>query len=238
VRRPSRSSAARSVASLREAGRRHGAIVVAGCVAQQEGERLLTADAPFIDLVVGPDNIPELPRLRARDRGRRAAGRAHRASTLDDPRFLVAQRRGPSALEVTAFVTTMKGCDERCSFCIVPYTRGPERYRTRDDIVRRSRTSSAAGAREVTLLGQTVNSYRPAGPRRARGPRPGRARSSPSLLRRIADEVPGLCGLRYTSPAPASPDARRSGRAHAELPVLAAHVHLPVQSGSDRCSSA
>ncbi|HOU94660.1 MAG TPA: radical SAM protein, partial [Polyangiaceae bacterium] len=138
-------------------GRRPGTLIaVAGCVAQKEGERLLAA-LPQVDLVLGPDNIPELPELLAE---LRAGGppRARAVLDLDAPYFLRARpvpgRQGP-----TAQVTVMKGCDERCSFCIVPRTRGPERYRPAREIVAEARALVAAGAREITLLGQTVNSY-------------------------------------------------------------------------------
>ncbi|MCC6213557.1 MAG: tRNA (N6-isopentenyl adenosine(37)-C2)-methylthiotransferase MiaB [Polyangiaceae bacterium] len=207
-------------------------IGVTGCVAQQEGERLLSR-VPAIDLVLGPDHLAELPALLA-DIEQGAPPRVRTQFDLDAPRFLPAQ---PGALadrrpDPCAFVTVMKGCDERCSFCIVPYTRGPERYRPASEIVGEVERLVAAGVREVTLLGQTVNSYRdPAG---------GGAGSASEgegefacLLRAIAAKVPALARLRYTSPHPRHLDAHLV-RAHAELPVLARHVHLPVQSGSDR----
>ncbi len=199
-------------------------VVVAGCVAQQEGERLLSR-ASLIDVVLGPDNIVELPALIERARGG-APPIARTVFDLDDPRFLVAAPR-EGQREVTSFVTVMKGCDERCTFCVVPYTRGPERYRASDEIVSEIRAMVLGGVREVTLLGQTVNSWH----------EPGEAGESESafasLLRRIADEVPDLARLRYTSPHPRHvTDALV--RAHAELAMLPAHVHLPVQSGSNR----
>ncbi|MCC6552491.1 MAG: tRNA (N6-isopentenyl adenosine(37)-C2)-methylthiotransferase MiaB, partial [Polyangiaceae bacterium] len=208
-------------------------LVVAGCVAQQEGERLLKR-MRAVDVVIGPDNIPELPRLL----GEVALGGLPVVRTVfdvDTPRFLPAPA-GPSA-SPTAYVTIMKGCDERCSFCIVPYTRGPERYRPSAEIVAEIDGLVAGGAREGTLLGQTVNSYRD--PSAALPPAPGADPADPdeselaALLRRIAAEVPGLARLRYTSPHPRhlTPSLIR---AHAELPLLPRHVHLPVQSGSDR----
>jgi len=203
---------------------RHVVVAVAGCVAQQEGERLLSR-APFVDVVIGPDNIPELPALveGALDG---APPIARTVFDLDDPRFLNATPH-PSQPEVTSFVTTMKGCDERCTYCIVPYTRGPERYRSAAEIVGEIRALVDGGVREVTLLGQTVNSWH----------EPGGDTERPSefasLLRRIADEVPELLRLRYTSPHPRHLTDELI-RAHAELPMLPRHVHLPVQSGSNR----
>jgi tRNA-2-methylthio-N6-dimethylallyladenosine synthase len=205
-------------------------LVVAGCVAQQEGERLL-GRMPAVDLVLGPDNIPELPAL-LRDLELGAPPRARTVWDVEAPRFLTAPT--VATARPTAFVTTMKGCDERCSFCIVPYTRGPERYRPSDEIVAEVAWLVARGVREVTLLGQTVNSYRDPGRRldRAVASEEGESEFA-ALLRAIAAGVPDLLRLRYTSPHP-----RHLGpslvAAHRDLAVLPRHVHLPVQSGSDR----
>src|SRR5436190_12266122 len=132
-------------------------LAVAGCVAQQEGEKLLQR-VPHLDLVIGPDNLGELPAL-ALEQMSGAPPRARTVFDVDAPRFLAATPR-PGEAPVSAYVTTMKGCDERCSFCIVPYTRGPERYRPAAEIVAEISRFVAAGTREVTLLGQTVDSYR------------------------------------------------------------------------------
>jgi tRNA-2-methylthio-N6-dimethylallyladenosine synthase len=150
---------------------------------------------------------------------------------LDAPRFLAAAPRTGEA-PVSAFVTTMKGCDERCSFCIVPYTRGPERYRSSEEVVGEIARWVDAGAREVTLLGQTVDSFRDPGLPPPVSSDPDESQF-PALLRAIAMRVPRLARLRYTSPHPRHATAELA-RAHAELDVLARHVHLPVQSGSDR----
>lgn len=217
---------------------------VAGCVAQQEGERLLRR-VPELDLVFGPDNIAELPALLAElESG--APPQVRTVHDLDRPRFLRAEP-GLGRAGVTAHVTVMKGCNERCSFCIVPHTRGPERYRESHEIVDEIARLVGAGVGEVMLLGQTVNSYRdPAG---ALEPAPG-AGEAPwththptsarqdeselaSLLYRIAREVPGLRRLRYASPHPRHLTMSLI-RAHQELPFMVRHVHLPVQSGSDR----
>lgn len=216
-------------------------IAVAGCVAQQEGERLLKR-MPQIDLLIGPDQIAELPNaLEALDHG--APPRLHVGFDLDEPRFLSA-RPEPGSAAVSAFVTVMKGCDERCSFCIVPTTRGPERYRPAPDIVAEIARLVAAGTREITLLGQTVNSYRDPSrslPEAARPDgewnfsciEPADESEFPALLRRIVREVPELLRLRYTSPHPRhlTPSLIRT---HAELAPLVRHLHLPLQSGSDR----
>ena len=225
--------------------RRPGLLIgVAGCVAQQEGEKLAVR-MPAIDLVVGPDNLAEIPEL-AEEAAGGAPALVRTVFDLDEPRFLPA-RPEPGRQAPTAFVTVMKGCNERCSFCIVPHTRGPERYRASHEITEEIARLVDAGAREVTLLGQTVNSYRD--PSRALPPpkgagirpwthtHPTTAREDesefPALLRAIAERAPGLVRLRYTSPHPRHL-THSLIVAHSELSVLARHVHLPVQSGSDR----
>ncbi|MBX3199732.1 MAG: tRNA (N6-isopentenyl adenosine(37)-C2)-methylthiotransferase MiaB [Labilithrix sp.] len=217
------------LAPLKSRRERGLVLAVAGCVAQQEGEKLL-ARVAHLDLVIGPDNLAELPMLVA-DQMSGAPPRARTVFDLDAPRFLAAAPE-PGAAPVSAFVTTMKGCDERCSFCIVPYTRGPERYRPSAEILDEIARWVESGTREVTLLGQTVDSYRdPTLPPPASDD-PDESQF-PSLLRAIAERVPGLRRLRYTSPHPRHATAALA-RAHAELDVLARHIHMPVQSGSDR----
>ncbi|HMJ13178.1 MAG TPA: MiaB/RimO family radical SAM methylthiotransferase [Polyangiaceae bacterium] len=223
------------------------ALCVLGCVAQQEGERLLKK-MPQLDLVVGPDHIAELPELIANlELG--GPPRVRVGFDLEAPRFLPAlpARSAARASAVSRFVTIMKGCNERCSFCIVPHTRGAERYRPSAEIVQEIAALVASGAREITLLGQTVNSYRdpsgalPEAPGAGENPFKNtkfeQAREDESefaaLLRAIAASVPALLRLRYTSPHPRHL-TNSLIRAHAELPVLARHVHMPVQSGSDR----
>lgn len=218
-------------------------IGVAGCVAQQEGEALI-ARLPQIDLVLGPDNISELPALLA-DQALGGPPRVRTVFDVDAPSFLQATP-ALGKTGVTAFVTVMKGCNERCSYCIVPHTRGPERYRSSREILDECRRLVDAGVREITLLGQTVNSYQD--PLGALEPAPGagsarwrHTRGSlasadetefPALLYAIAREVPELLRLRYTSPHPRhlTPSLIL---AHRELAMLARHLHLPVQSGSD-----
>jgi tRNA-2-methylthio-N6-dimethylallyladenosine synthase len=224
-------------------------IGVAGCVAQQEGERLIKS-LPQIDLVIGPDNIPELPTLLA-DAQAGAPPRARTVFDYDAPQFLAAHTQAHAGGETRrnspcAFVTTMKGCDERCTFCIVPYTRGSERYRPSGEVLDEIARLVASGVREVTLLGQTVDSYRdPSGQLPAakaagdgirrwgrRSLRPEDETEFPALLRAIVEHVPGLARLRYTSPHPRHLTPALVA-AHEELPVLCKHVHMPVQSGSD-----
>ncbi len=209
--------------------RRGVMLAVAGCVAQQEGERLLSK-APYVDLVLGPDNIPELPQLLREAEGG-APPRARTVFDMEDPQFLHAKPRD-GLREVTTFVTVMKGCDERCTYCIVPYTRGSERYRSGDTIVEEIKRLVEGGVREITLLGQTVNSWYEEGVALTTSKRAASRSQFADLLRRISDEVPDLERLRYTSPHPRHLTDDLIA-AHAELAVLPAHVHLPVQSGSN-----
>lgn len=224
--------------------RRPGLVIgVAGCVAQQEGERLLKS-LPQIDLIVGPDNIRELPHLLA-DVESGGLPQVRTVFDVEEPSFLNATPR-PFAEGACAYVTVMKGCNERCSYCIVPYTRGPERYRPAPDIIAECARFVEAGVREITLLGQTVNSYKdpsdtlpPArlfGQNRWMHTRGARAVEDetqfPALLRAIGEQVPGLVRLRYTSPHPRHLTSSLIA-AHQDLPLLCRHVHLPVQSGSD-----
>jgi tRNA-2-methylthio-N6-dimethylallyladenosine synthase len=199
-------------------------LAVTGCVATQRGEAMLKR-LPFIDIVLGPDNLAELPAL-AHALAGGAPPVVRTRFDLDDPRFLApsSERARPSA-----FVSISKGCDERCSFCIVPSTRGPERHRDPAEICAEVASLVERGALEVVLLGQTVNGYR--NPSAALQGEPDGSDFA-GLLRAIAAQVPGLRRLRYTSPHP-----RFFGpavvAAHAQLPVLCRHVHMPVQSGSD-----
>jgi tRNA-2-methylthio-N6-dimethylallyladenosine synthase len=186
---------------------------VVGCMAQRLGP-LLLAQVPRVDLVVGPDayrNLPEL--LNQAEQGHRAADTEFRSweHYEDVPPV---RENGP-----TAFVTVQRGCDYRCTFCIVPHTRGPERSRKLEDVVREIAHLVDQGTTEVTLLGQTVNSYHDG------------LHDFADLLR-SAGEIDGLRRLRFTSPYPTDFTPRVIG-AMASTPAVCEHVHLPVQSGSN-----
>ncbi len=210
-------------------------LAVAGCMAEEHAGDLLRA-MKTVDLVVGPDHLVELPRLVHTVRAeRRPVVRS--GFDVEAPAFLQAAPMRKTGPQASAFVAVMKGCDERCSFCIVPYTRGPERYRSSEEILEEIRRLVDGGTREIVLLGQTVNSYRDPSRRLGRAPEADPADPDESefaaLLYEIAARVPRLERLRYTSPHPRHVTPSLVG-AHRSLDVLAQHVHLPVQSGSSR----
>ncbi len=187
---------------------------VVGCMAQRLGPALLER-VPQVDLVIGPDGYRGLPELIARARGgERAADVAFKSwEHYED----VPTVRGDP---FSAFVTVQRGCDYRCTFCIVPMTRGPERSRKLADVVDEATRLAASGTTEVTLLGQTVNSYHDG------------AHDFSDLLRAVGS-VAGIRRMRFTSPYPTDFTARVLA-AMAETPAVCEHVHLPVQSGSSR----
>ena len=197
-------------------------VAIGGCVAQQEGERLLKR-IPVADFTFGPDQIPALPELLGRlDRERRRFA-ATEVVDVEDYRFLSAEPR-PGQVPVTALVTIQKGCDNHCAFCVVPATRGREVSRPAHQVVDEVARFVAAGAREVTLIGQNVNSYHGIGT--ADGD------DFAELLARV-DAVPGLRRLRYTTSHPHD-FTTKVADAFRDLRTLCHWLHLPVQSGSSR----
>jgi tRNA-2-methylthio-N6-dimethylallyladenosine synthase len=202
--------------------KRRGQVVtigVAGCVAQQEGQKLLDR-YPDLDLVFGPDGVPQVRRLvqEARE-GRRVLD----TDFLDLETYPFVDDVDPDAKNaIGAFVTIQKGCDNKCTFCIVPTTRGAEASRPSAQILAEVRALVAGGTKEITLIGQNVNSY---------GLKLG-DRTFAQLLYAVAD-VPGVERIRYTTSHPRDVTDELI-RAHGDLPTLAAHLHLPVQSGSNR----
>ena len=204
------------VGELKRCKRPGGVLGVVGCMAQRLGPKLLER-IPQVDLVVGPDGYRGLPELIARVR----AGGGERAADVEF-RGWEHYEDVPPAREAgaSAFVTVQRGCDYRCTFCIVPMTRGPERSRKLVDVVREVERLAEAGTTEVTLLGQTVNSYDDG------------THDFADLLRAVG-AVPGIRRMRFTSPYPTD-FGERVVAAMAETPAVCEHVHLPVQSGSSR----
>ncbi len=203
-----------------------------GCMAQARGDSLFNG-LPHVDLVVGTQKFHRVAdyveQLVEKKRARR----------MDDPRFSIAdtaEEAGSQASireqqlktrQATAFVSIMQGCNMHCTFCIVPTTRGAERSRTIDEIVREVRGLVARGVKEVTLLGQIVNLFG-----RHEFPKIGSKSPFVQLLEAV-HAIEGLQRLRFTSPHPIG-FREDLVQALAELPKLAEHVHLPLQSGSDR----
>jgi tRNA-2-methylthio-N6-dimethylallyladenosine synthase len=193
-------------------------IGVLGCVAQQEGEDIFER-APWVSLVCGSASYGKLPELLAQVE----AGN-QRVTGLDndtDETFETEMTRRDNPWR--AYLTIIEGCDKTCSYCVVPYTRGPERSRASDAILREVRQLAELGYSEVQLLGQTVNSYKDP---TARGMR------FSELLLAVADE-PGIRRVRFTTSHP-SDFTRDIVDAIDAQAKLCNHVHLPVQSGSTR----
>ncbi len=188
-------------------------IAVVGCMAQNHGDRI-PVDLDHVDYVVGPDNYRELETLLFRERP--AAARVLTEQNAFE-NYEGMSARLDSA--VSCHITVMRGCNKRCTYCIVPTVRGVERSREAASIVEEAERAAAEGVKEICLLGQTVNSYRT------------REDDFASLLRKL-DAVPGLERIRFTSPHPRHFDTRTIA-AMAECRKVCNHVHLPVQSGSD-----
>jgi tRNA-2-methylthio-N6-dimethylallyladenosine synthase len=195
-------------------------VAVAGCVAQQEGDAIFRRSPGVTDIVVGTQAIRRLPMLAEQAMVQRSP-RLLDLNPYDDVTFPLGIMRRSDP--VKAYVTIIEGCNEFCSFCVVPYTRGHERMRPKADILAEIREAAAQGFREVQLLGQIVNHYQ--------------APDDPAC--RFADlletihEVDGIDRIRFASPHPRHVDERFL-RAMRDLPKICRHLHLPVQSGSTR----
>lgn len=185
-------------------------IAVAGCIAQHQGNKLFKR-APYVDFVFGPQNIHLLPSL------------------MNAPAAVVATEDNPGVADADlpiarggggrAWVSIMFGCNNFCSYCIVPYTRGPERSRPSENILREVEELSSEGCKEVTLLGQNVNSYRS-------------DTDFPGLLEKIAS-LPALKRIRFVTSHPRDLSDRLISIIQG-LDKVCEHIHLPLQSGSAR----
>ena len=203
------------VKKLHKEGKR---FAVLGCVAQQEGAKIFER-APYVSLVAGSASYRNLPEMLVQI----AAG-ASRVTGLDD-------RETDQAFETEftartnphrGYITIIEGCDKFCAYCVVPYTRGKERSRTSDSVLKEARRMADTGFTEVQLLGQNVNSYRdPAG-----------KKSFAELLAAVG-EVPGIRRVRFTTSHPRD-FTKDIVDAIDSVPTLCDHVHLPVQTGSSR----
>jgi tRNA-2-methylthio-N6-dimethylallyladenosine synthase len=199
-------------------------IGVGGCVASQEGEGI-TARAPYVDLVFGPQTLHRLPDL---IEGLKRTGRPQIDVSFPEiekfDRLPEARAHG-----ATAFVSIMEGCSKYCTFCVVPYTRGEEISRPFEQVLHEVETLAAQGVREVTLLGQNVNAY-------AGRMEDGSVADLATLIHFVA-AVPGVERIRFTTSHPLEFNDSLI-EAYASVPKLNNLLHLPVQSGSDRVLSA
>lgn len=208
-------------ARLGALGHRRGGrplVAVTGCVAQQEGSRLLDRSGA-VDVVLGTQALRRLPTLvnEAFDTGTPQVD----VNPYDDVSFPlgIAMRGDP----VKAYVTIIEGCNDYCSFCVVPYTRGRERMRPAREILAEVRRAAAEGRREAHLLGQIVNHYHD----------PDHPERDFSWLLRQVHEIAGVERIRFASPHPRHVTVRMI-EAMRDLPKVCRHLHLPVQSGSSR----
>jgi tRNA-2-methylthio-N6-dimethylallyladenosine synthase len=200
--------------------RRPGLILaVCGCVAQQEGERMLQK-VPYLDVVCGTHNVHRLGDMVRQAEERRVRCAEVAFLEADQRRRLFPERR-PNA-EVTRFVTVIQGCDNFCSYCIVPHVRGREVSRPAAEVLHEVRTLVAQGVREVTLIGQNVNSY---------GRKEGDVISFAALLKQV-NAVEGLERIRFMTSHPKDLSDELVD-CFGELDKLCKHIHLPVQAGGD-----
>jgi tRNA-2-methylthio-N6-dimethylallyladenosine synthase len=199
-------------------------IGVGGCVASQEGAAIVSR-APFVDIVFGPQTLHRLPQLIDE---RRRTGRPQ--VDISFPEIEKFDALPPARVTgCTAFVSIMEGCSKYCSFCVVPYTRGEEVSRPFDDVLTEVAGLADQGVKEITLLGQNVNAYR--------GTMGDGEIADFALLLEYLAEMPGLERIRYTTSHPRE-FTQRLIDAYARVPQLVSHVHLPVQSGSDKILAA
>ncbi|MCA0248402.1 MAG: tRNA (N6-isopentenyl adenosine(37)-C2)-methylthiotransferase MiaB [Proteobacteria bacterium] len=207
-------------------------IAVAGCVAQAEGEEIARRQ-PAVDIVVGPQAYHRLPELLAEAERKSAilrAGKRLPGAGVLDTEFPAESKfdhlPSPQGVRAgSAFLSIQEGCDKFCTFCVVPYTRGAEYSRPVSAVLAEATQLVAAGAIELTLLGQNVNAYHGEAP-------DGSTWSLARLIRELA-EIEGVARLRYTTSHPRDMDDDLI-RAHGDVPQLMPYLHLPVQSGSDR----
>ncbi|MCK4385162.1 MAG: tRNA (N6-isopentenyl adenosine(37)-C2)-methylthiotransferase MiaB [candidate division Zixibacteria bacterium] len=196
----------------------HLILVVAGCMAQRMGEELIQK-IPYLDLVLGPDQIFQLPE--------------HLKNHIEKPMVVISKSRKDFSCDVfrqeelpqrkykyTSFVAISRGCDNFCSYCVVPYVRGPEKHRPITQIIKEIQLLSKSGCKEITLIGQNVNSYKYDG------------YDFSDLLQMASDETE-IEWIRFMTSHPKDLSAKLIDKI-ASLPKVCEHLHLPLQSGSDR----
>ena len=199
-------------------------IGVGGCVASQEGAAIV-ARAPYVDVVFGPQTLHRLPDLIAK---KRATGKPQ--VDIRFPEIEKFDHLPPARTTgASAFVSIMEGCSKYCTFCVVPYTRGEEVSRPFDDVIAEVSGLAGRGVKEVTLLGQNVNAYQ--------GVLHDGGTADFAFLLEMVHEIPGIERIRYTTSHPREMTQRLID-CYGKLPKLVSHLHLPVQSGSDRILAA
>ena len=199
-------------------------IGVGGCVASQEGAAIIKR-APFVDMVFGPQTLHRLGEMVAEVKTKRKP-----VVDISFPEIEKFDRLPePRAEGVTAFVSIMEGCSKYCSFCIVPFTRGEEISRPLDDVIAEIASLAAQDVREITLLGQNVNDYR--------GAQFEGGTADLAQLIHYTAAIDGIARIRFTTSHPLAFSTSLI-QAYADVPKLANHLHLPVQSGSDRILAA
>ncbi|WP_342220583.1 tRNA (N6-isopentenyl adenosine(37)-C2)-methylthiotransferase MiaB [Rickettsiella endosymbiont of Miltochrista miniata] len=204
--------------------RSHLIIAVGGCVASQEGAGIIQR-VPYVDIVFGPQTLHRLP-----DMINQVLEKKQPVVDISFPEIEKFDHLpAPRAEGPRAFVSIMEGCNKYCSFCVVPYTRGEEISRPLDDVLAEVVQLAELGVREITLLGQNVNDYQ--GPRHEGG-----TADLADLIRYIA-AIDDILRIRFTTSHPLA-FSERLIQAYADVPKLADHLHLPVQSGSDRVLAA
>ena len=195
-------------------------IGVGGCVASQEGELILKR-APYVDMIFGPQTLHRLPNM-LND----ALSDKQVSIDVSFPEIEKFDHLPePETNGVTAFVTIMEGCSKYCTFCVVPYTRGEEVSRPFNDVIKEVQILADQGVREVNLLGQNVNAYQ--------GLMDDGEVSDLALLINIVAQIEGIDRIRYTTSHPVE-FSDSLIQAYAEVPELVSHLHLPIQSGSDK----
>lgn len=212
------------LAELKAIKRQRNLVVgVLGCMAQNLKEEL-TGSEPLIDVLVGPDSYRQLPDLITRAIESQRQGTAEKGIAVDLSEYETYEDILPEQADgVNAWIAVMRGCDNFCTFCVVPYTRGRERSRDSEGILREAEHLLAQGYKQITLLGQNVNSYRAGAWDFAR------------LIEAVAD-LPGIERVRFTSPHPKDFPASLLD-AIAGHPRICKHIHLPLQAGNDRVLS-
>ncbi|BBF87987.1 tRNA-i(6)A37 methylthiotransferase [Aquitalea magnusonii] len=199
-------------------------IGVGGCVASQEGDTIVKR-APYVDVVFGPQTLHRLPEM---IRARQHSGAAQ--VDISFPEIEKFDHIPPAKVDgAAAFVSIMEGCSKYCSFCVVPYTRGEEVSRPFEDVLTEIAGLTQQGVKEITLLGQNVNAYR--------GLMADGEIADFALLLEYVHEIPGVERLRFTTSHPRE-FTQRIIDCYGKLPKLVSHLHLPVQSGSDRILTA